>query len=624
MNKILVLILLPGSIFISGCSNHKDIRSRYDKSEYYITMRDGIKLYTAVYTPRDKKTTYPIMLLRTCYGSGPYGKENYPESLGPSEYFAEEGYVFVYQDVRGRFMSEGDYVNMNPHIPIKKDSSDVDNSTDTYDTVEWLIKHIAGNNGKVGLWGISYPGFYVSTGIVNSHPAIACASPQAPIADWFVDDDMHHNGALALSMTYGFFEVFGIKRDSLTTQWPEKKRYPARDGYNFFLNLGRLSEVNTRYFDNRVSFWDSIMKHGTYDDFWRIRNALPNLTGIKPAVLTVCGWFDGEDLYGSIHTYEAIEKNNPGIVNIFVAGPWIHGGWARTKGDSLGLIGFGSPTAAYYQKEIELPFFNYYLKGKGNFDFPEALVFETGSNTWKRYDQWPPSACIEKQLYFHRDHTLSFNTPEEKGRVCHSYISDPSNPVPYTASFHGTNILYNKEYLVEDQRFATARPDVMEYRTATLDSDITVAGPLETVLFVSTSGTDADWVVKIIDVFPDTVLREKEDGKNTCMAGYQMLVRGEIMRGKFRNDYNSPRPFKPGEITRVVIRLQDINHTFKKGHSVMITVQNSWFPLFDRNPQQFTDIYSTGPDDFRSSVESIYCSRDYPSHVSINILPDTR
>ncbi|MBN1414834.1 MAG: CocE/NonD family hydrolase [Bacteroidales bacterium] len=616
--KIFLIILLV--TLLPRCNQHKDIPSRYEKSEYYIPMRDGTRLFTAVFTPKNQKIAYPIMLMRTPYGVQPYGADNFPATLGPSAYFAEEGFIFVYQDVRGRFMSEGKFINMYPHIPVKKDSLDVDNSTDTYDTVEWLLKNIPNNNGKVGLWGISYPGFYVSTGIIDAHPAIVCASPQAPIADWFIGDDMHHNGALALSMSFSFFEVFGQERDSLTTEWPVIKQYPSRDGYNFFLSIDRLSDINDRYFDDKVPFWDSIIQHGNYDTFWEKRNTLPALCPVKPAVLTICGWFDAEDLYGSINTYKTLEKNASGGINLFVAGPWIHGGWARTKGDSLGPISFESPTATYYQKEIELPFFNYFLKGKGDSNFPEAIVFETGSNTWRKYDQWPPANCMKKPLFLHPDYSLSFSAPDDKSNTSHAFVSDPLNPIPYTAVFHGSNTFYNKEYMVEDQRFAAGRPDVLEYRSAMLDSDITFAGPVEAELFVSTTGTDADWVVKVIDVFPDTVLPDNRDARKTCMAGYQMLVRGEIMRGKYRNNYASPEPFKPGEITRVAFQLQDINHTFKKGHCIMIQVQSSWFPLFDRNPQQFMDIYSAVPDDFKKETHRIYCSRQFPSNIKANIL----
>jgi putative CocE/NonD family hydrolase len=617
----LCLITIPGNTanYSAQSNNPKD---NYNKYEYRIPMRDGITLFTAVYIPKDTTRNYPILLMRTPYAVTPYGTDSFPEFLGPSKYFTEEKYIFVYQDVRGMFMSEGAFLNMTPHIRNKKDINDVDNSTDTYDTVEWLLKNLRNHNGRVGLWGISYPGFYVSSGIIDTHPAIKCASPQAPVANWFACDDMHHNGTFTLSAGFNFFEVMGPVRTGLTKQFPDDNIYPVNDGYNFFLNSGPLNKMDEKYFNTEVPFWDSLMIHGNYDRFWQRRNILPHLRNIKCAVMTVCGWFDAENLYGSINTYQSIEANNPEIYNIFIAGPWIHGGWARTPGNELGDISFGDFTSDYYQQEIELKFFNYFLKDKGELDLPEVTAFETGSNQWGKYDQWPPKTTHFESLYFNDNGRLEYNMPEATGFQFDEYKSDPGNPVPYTSLYHNAKVYYNKEYMIEDQRFAASRPDVLCYQTDILDEDITVCGPVQAELYVSTTGTDADWVVKIVDVFPDQVVSlDYPRIAEKTMAGYQMLVRGEILRGKFRNSLEKPEPYIPGKVERVTIKLQDINHTFKKGQRIMIQVQSSWFPMYDRNPQKYCDIYTATEEDYRSATHRIYRSRNYPSNVILNILP---
>ena len=624
--KILINLLITAIIFQGlGSTENKehegfDIKEHYNKYEYNIPMRDGVNLFTAVYVPKDTSEKYPVMIMRTPYGIVPYGTENFPGTLGPSKNFSKENFIFVYQDVRGRFMSEGTFLNMTPHIKTKKKSTDVDNSTDTYDTVEWLLKNIRHNNGRVGLWGISYPGFYVSSGIIDNHPAIMCASPQAPIGDWFIGDDIHHNGAFSLLPSYNFFEIFGQLRSDLTQQWPKVGEYPVKDAYNFFLNAGPVNELDDKYFNAEVPFWDSIIIHGTYDKFWERRNILQNLRNIKCAVMTVCGWFDTEDLSGSIKTYQSIETNNPEIYNIFIAGPWIHGGWARTPGNKLGNIDFGDYTSHYYRQEIELKFFNHFLKDKGDLNLPEVLVFETGTNTWKNYDKWPPGNSHYISLYFHEDGRLKFTMPETTGFQFDEYISDPDNPVPYTSVYHNAKVFYNKEFMVEDQRFAASRPDVICYQTDILDENVTVSGPVKAELYISTTGTDADWIVKIIDVFPDTILMSRKRNIETDIAGFQMLVRGEILRGKFRNSFVKPEPHISGKVERIAFVLQDINHTFKKGHRIMVQVQSSWFPIFDRNPHKFCDIYSAEEDDYQKATQRIYRSKNYPSNVILNIL----
>jgi len=571
-------------------------------------MRDGVKLYTAVYSPKDKTQKYPIMIMRTPYSLAPYGKDKYFEHLGPSQLFTEEKYIFVYQDVRGQFMSEGEFDNMRPYIPNKKSNKDIDESSDIYDTIDWLVKNISGNNGNVGMWGISYPGFYAAMACIDAHPSLKAVSPQAPISDWFVGDDFHHNGALFLADAFHFFSVFGVHRDTLTKTWP--KGYgpdSVKDGYKFYLDLGPIKNINERYYKNRVKFWNEAVSHPDYDEYWKSRNTLQYFKNIKPAVLITGGWFDAEDLYGSVNTYKTMEKNSP-EGNIFYAmGPWFHGGWARSTGEQLGAVEFGSKTSVYYLEQIELNFFNYYLKGKGSPPSSKINIFETGSNTWNKYTSWPPQNIKEEHLYFDSNKLLSFTKPTISENSYFEYISDPSNPVPYTSvKVYDTS----REFMIEDQRFVSSRNDVLTCSTGILDSDVTLAGPVKTDFYLSTSGTDADWVVKLIDVFPDTA-----KGK---MSGYQMLVRWEVMRGKYRNSYEKPEPFKPNEITHLNFTLPDVSHSFRKGHKIMVQIQSSMFPMVDRNPGTFTNIYTCDDSVFITTKNRIYYSKKYPSSLIIN------
>ncbi len=593
------------------------LKKNYSKREYRIPMRDGKTLFTAVYSPKDTTFTYPILIRRTPYSVGPYGEDKYGTYRTDAwHHLAKEGFIFVFQDVRGRFMSEGEYVNMRPHIPDKKGSKDVDESSDTYDTIEWLINHIPNNNGRVGLWGISYPGFYAAVGSIDAHPALKAASPQAPIANWFIGDDVHHNGAFALAPNFPFFYAFGVPRPQLVTEWPEFFAFPTPDGYQFYLNMGPVKNVNLKYFKGKIEFWNNIMEHGTYDKFWKSRNSLPSLRNIKPAVMVVGGWFDAENAYGALQTYKTIEKHNPGTMNMLVMGPWYHGGWVRSDGSKLSDISFEAKTGEFYIKNIELPFFNYYLKEKGELHLPEAYVFETGSNQWKTYSQWPPKNIEQKKLYLSQDHSLSFNLPLKNGYLFHEYISDPSKPVPFTSEIT-TEVPI--KYMIEDQRFAATRPDVLVYRSDGLKKEITIVGPIGVDLFASTTGTDSDWIVKLIDVFPDDTPKTKD----TVMGGYQMLVRAEIMRSKFRNSFENPEPMEPGRVTNIHFTMNDVNHTFKKGHKIMVHIQSSWFPLFDRNPHTFIDIYNANESDFQKATQRIYMSKEFPSGLILNVLNST-
>ncbi len=568
-------------------------------------MRDGITLYTAVYSPRDTSERYPILFVRTPYGCRPYGENNYPDHLGPSKFLAKEKYIFVIQDVRGRFMSEGQFVNMRPNAHGSEGK--IDESTDAYDTIDWLVKNISNNNGKVGMWGISYPGFYAAQGATCNHPALVAVSLQAPIADWFIDDDMHHNGALSLAMTFGFFSTFGIVRDTLYTDWKPSGINYGENIYDFFLRLGSLKNVNKKYFRHSIPFWDSVAAHDTYDYFWQTRSTLDDYGNVRPAVLTVGGWFDSEDLFGALKTYERMEANKKGF-NALVMGPWFHGGWARGKGEKLGDAHFGSETSVFYQKFIELPFFNYYLKDKGSLELPEAYMFETGANRWRKFNEWPPENAEPVSVYFSGNKKLSFNVLGKTDSV--AYISDPESPVPYTNKLRKRG-LYPRSYMTEDQRFAAKRKDVLTFVSEPLEENITIAGPLTAELYVSISGTDADFVVKLIDVFPDN---EEET------SGYMQLVRYDIMRGKFRESYEFPKPFEPGKPALVKIPLQDILHTFKKKHKIAVQIQSSFFPFFDRNPQKFMNIFEAKDRDFKKITVKLYCGKNFPSRLIVNKL----
>jgi putative CocE/NonD family hydrolase len=607
---------LPSSLYAQNATGRFDITTSYVKSEHLIPMRDGAKLYTIVYSPKDVSQRYPIMLNRTPYSAGPYGLDPYKPAIGPSEAMAREGYIFVYQDVRGRWMSEGEFVDARPFKANKK-GKEFDESSDTYDTIEWLLKNIP-NNGRVGMWGISYPGFYTSMGIIRAHPAIKAASPQAPIGDWFIGDDWHHHGALFLVDAFNFYSIIGQPRPKPTSKPPQPFAHGTPDGYRFFLDMGPLQNANKKYFKGEIGFWNDLMKHGSYDEFWKARRVMPHLKNIRPAVMVVAGWFDAEDLYGTLNTYKAIEKQNPGAYNILVMGPWCHGCWAASGYERLGNIDFGSKVSLYYQENIELPFFTYYLKDKGGLELPEASMFLTGANEWKTYDRWPPSGAQSRSLYFHASGKLSFDPPATKGEAFDEYVSDPAKPVPYVPQI--TNRRGFTTYMTEDQRHAAMRPDVLVYETDALDEDITIAGPIQANLFVSTTGTDADWVVKLIDVLPNDTPNPSPNPQGVQMGGYQMLVRGDVMRGKFRNSYERPEPFTPSAPTKVSFTLQDVHHTFRKGHKIMVQVQSSWFPLVDRNPQKFVDIYNATEADFQKATHRVYRSGETGSHLRVGVL----
>jgi putative CocE/NonD family hydrolase len=616
MRRLLLATLLVSSSFAQGLDY---IRAHYTKYEHLIRMRDGKRLFTCVYVPKDHSQKYPILFDRTPYSVAPYGADAYKTSLGPSDKFGKDGFIFVYQDVRGRWMSEGEFVNMRPQIPNKRGPQDIDESTDTWDTIDWLVKNVPNNNGNVGMWGISYPGFYTSAGVIDAHPALKAASPQAPIADWFVGDDFHHNGALYLPHMFRFFSGFGHPRpEPVKAPTPPAVRPPdaGPNGYEFYLGIGPLTNIEEKHFKRDVAFWTEMTQHGSYDEFWQARNLRPHLKNIKPAVMTVGGWFDAEDLFGALTTYESIEKSSPGAHNTLVMGPWFHGGWARGDGDKLGFVDFGSKTSEFYQNEIEFPFFNYWLKGKGDPKLPEAFVFETGTNQWRREDAWPPKNVHSRSLYLHADGKLSFDAPKETGAAFDEYMSDPNKPVPF---INGQAPGMSREHMVEDQRFASTRTDVLTYQTDELSEDVVLAGPLSPSLFVSTTGTDSDFVVKVIDVYPEDFPDPNPNPTGIHMGGFQQLIRGEVFRGKFRNSFSKPEPFTPGKVEKIEYTMPDINHAFRRGHRIMIQIQSSWFPLVDRNPQKFVDIYNAKTTDFVKATQRVYRSAGSASAVRVSV-----
>jgi putative CocE/NonD family hydrolase len=608
-----------------------DAKEHYTKYEYRIAMRDGVHLFTSVYVPKDSSRPYPFLINRTPYSVRPYGVDFYRTQLGPSPEFDKAGYIFVFQDVRGRYMSEGQFVEMRPHLDVKKSKQDVDDSSDLYDTIDWLLKNVPNNNGNAGIWGISYPGFFTSASIIDSHPALKAASPQAPMTDLFMGDDAYHGGAFMLDANFGFYAFFKPQENpelpmpSLPFEWG------TQDSYEFYLNAGSLANLK-KYLEGKSALWDDQVNHDTYDDYWKVRNLAPHMKNIHCAVLTVGGWFDAEDLQGPFSTFHAIEKNNSGIFNALVVGPWVHGGWGRYDGEHLGRVDFASNTGEYYRKNILFPFFEQYLKGSGDAKLPKAYVFETGTNVWRQYSAWPPKNAETKTLYLHAGGGLSFEAPAESASF-DEYVSDPAKPVPFV-NYAALNV--PQEYMLSDQRFADSRTDVLTYETPVLQEDVTLAGPVKPRLFVSTTGTDSDFDVKLIDVYPadypdnkqDTPRPEDRDKPRKdvpapafAMGGYQQLVRGEPFRGKFRHSFEKPEPFTPGKIEEIDTTFPDINHTFRRGHRIMVQIQSSWFPLTDRNPQTFLNIPDAKPSDFVKATERVYHTKAEPSGIVVGVMP---
>jgi putative CocE/NonD family hydrolase len=514
-------------------------------------------------------------------------------------------------------MSEGEFVEMTPHKDVKRGPQDVDESTDTYDTIDWLVKNIPHNNGKVGTYGISYPGFYAAAGILDAHPAHKAASPQAPMMDLFMGDDSYHGGAFMLSANFGFYTGFMKRMEPAPPQTRLPFDFKTPNGYDFYLKMGSLENGIENQMKNQSPYFNDTVKHWTYDEFWKSRALAPHIKNVKPAVMTVGGWFDHEDLAGPLTLFRAIGAKSPDTVNILVEGPWAHGGWSRGDGDVLGNVRFDVKTGVVFRDDIQFPFFNYYLKGKGDGKFPKAYVFETGTNVWRRTDAWPPKTAVSKSLYLQAGGKLDFRAPTGGANSFDEYVSDPSKPVPFTDALV-TNV--PGSYMVGDQRFVSTRTDVMVYQTDPLEEDMTIAGLISPRLFVSTSGTDSDWIVKLIDVYPNDYPDPEPNPTNVKMGGYQQLIRGEPLRGKFRNSMERPEPMTPGKMTEIRFDMPDVFHTFRRGHRVMVQVQSSWFPLVDRNPQKFTNIPEAKGADFSKATQRIYHSEAGPSGVSVSVV----
>ena len=610
------------------------VRENYTKFDYRIPMRDGVKLFTSVYLPKEvagEGKSYPIMLTRTPYSVRPYGEDQYPAALGPSDFFAREKFIFAYQDVRGRNLSEGVYVPMKPYIPNKRDSKIADESTDAYDTVDYLVKNVPGNTGKVGIWGISQPGFYATAALLDPHPALAAVSPQAPFTDYYLGDDSYHNGAFMLAHRFGFYQGFKLRDDGNPSAAPPAATvsfdYGTPDAYDFFLAMGSLSNADEKYFLHKQPLWTLNVTHTTYDEVWQSRAIWKYLKDIRPATMIVGGWFDQEDLQGPLRQFDFLQKHNPPQTGMLVMGPWVHGGFSRGDGDRVGNMTFGSKTGAWYREHIEFRFFLQQLKGRGERTFPKAWVFQTGLNQWRKFDSWPPAQAQSRKAFPDGKGALRFDPPSTAQRF-DGYLSDPNKPVPYIGPI-SAGVRF--DYMTEDQRFASTRPDVLVYRSEPLDQDLTVMGPITCDLKVSTSGTDSDFDVKIIDVYPADfpdyeapavpVNPRLQPAATIRFGGYQQLVRGEPFRGKFRKSFEKPVPFEPGKPDRITFKLPDVAHTFRAGHRVMIQIQSSWFPITDRNPQRFMDIPNALAADFTKATQRVFTGGADGTNFTFPVIP---
>ena len=595
------------------------VQQNYEKHSYRIRMRDGKHLFTTVYTPRNKAQLYPILINRTPYNVQPYDDRQYPGRIAPSKYMEADGYIFVHQDVRGRWMSEGQYDNLRPHVP---GNGAIDESSDTFDTIEWLLKNIPGHNGKVGMWGISYPGFYAAAALAEQHPALVAVSPQAPISDFFFDD-FHHHGAYLLSY-FVATSTFGYQHDGPTPhQWYSSLTPTSRDAWDFYVSLGPMSKAG-QLFDEKNFFWNQIVEHPNYDEFWRKRRILPHLRNIKANVLTVGGLFDAEDLYGPLNIYREIENHNPDTFNALVMGPWSHGDWAfQTHYAVVGKVAFGERVSEYYQRQLEAPFFRHFLKGTGEQPRFEAMMYDTGVRGWRKFGKWPPQTAASVRHYLHGDGSLSTKPPNANELPETRFVSDPASPVPYRQRQDISLRFTPRGYMSDDQRFASARRDVLVFQTPPLATPVTVTGDILAHLNVSTTGTSADWIVKLIDVYPDNHPFVAGSQPNLNFGGFQQMVRSEVIRGRFRNSYEKPEPFVPNEITQVNLPLQDVCHTFKSGHRIMVHVQSTWFPLIDRNPQKYVEnIFKATAEDFIKTTHTVFHKPDAASWIELKVLKE--
>jgi putative CocE/NonD family hydrolase len=597
-----------------------DVSAHYDKIEHRVAMRDGVKLHTIVYSPKDRSKKWPVLLYRTPYSAGPYGEGKYRavSALAPDDAFLRAGYIVVYQEARGTYRSEGEWVDFRP--PRTDRRRGTDETTDNYDTVEWILRRVPGHNGRIGQWGISNPAWYTAMGLLDPHPKLAAVSIQATTADPFVGDDYHHNGAF-MQVNLSFLEAMSIAtgpgRETLEAGYIESGiHYDQRWNYDFFLNAGPLAQLDAKYFQGRLfAGWDDLIAHPDYDDYWRARDFLAPIGRVRIPVLNVGGWFDAPDPYGAIATYQRIESRSPRNANTLVMGPWRHGGWRDDDGSMLGDIEFGAATAEDYRRHVIFPFFEHHLRANGTFDPAEAIVFETGANRWHRLAQWPPVQRAPRKLFLRAAAGLSFDAPGAGAEEFDEYVSDPRKPVPDSPT------IPSGEFTIADQRFAYTRPDVLSYQTEVLTEDVTIAGSIPVRLFASTSGTDADFFVKLIDVYPEVATQQKDNVRQRRMGGYQMLLAYEVMRAKYRNDLAKPEPLAAGQVTPIDFELRDRFHTFRKGHRIMVQIQSSMFPLFDRNPGVFTNIYTANPEDFRATTQRVFRSGTTASHLELPVIP---
>ncbi|PZU83973.1 MAG: X-Pro dipeptidyl-peptidase [Chryseobacterium sp.] len=616
MKKFLVLFCVITVSF--GLAQTNSVEENYTKKEVYIPMRDGTKLFTIIYTPKDisKSNKYPVIMNRTCYSIAPYGETNFRKKLSPNKFIENEKYIFVFQDVRGRYMSEGTFTNMTPQVNHKT-KKDIDESTDTYDTVDWLVKNIPNNNGKVGQYGTSYPGFYTAVGTLANHPALVASSPQAPISDfWF--DDFHHNGAFLMSY-FKTFPVFGVNKTKAEKEswFADKMIKPTSDdGYLFYKNMGTLKDGVDKYYKDNF-FMQEVVEHPNYDEFWQKRNLIPHLKNINHAVMTVGGWFDAEDLRGPLEIYKTIEKTSPKAKNTIVMGPFSHGGWNYDSGKHFhNDIYFGDSIATFYQKNIEQPFFHHYLKedSKTAAKLPEAYMFDTGKKQWEQFENWPPKQSQKVTFYLDNSGTLAKNILNQV--AFSEYTSDPHKPVLSSENYKDMNGFTPRNYMSEDQRFASYRPDVLTFTTEVLENDLTLAGEILAKLKIASTSTDADFVVKLIDVYPSDE-KANADKPSVVYANYHQMVRSEIMPARFRNSFEKPEALVPDQETNVNVKLQDVLHTFKKGHKIQIQVQSTWFPLMAINPQKFLENnYKATKEDYTKANIKVFNS----SSIEVEVL----
>jgi uncharacterized protein len=621
MRKLLcVVLILPLLAVAIGAQTDKnarpDLPKLFEKKTAMIPMRDGVKLYTEIYTPRDVKGPFPMLMQRTPYGISA-GPQAYSRLLYGDRDLFPDAYIFVFQDIRGRYGSGGNF-EMNRPVHDPSDPNGVDENTDTNDTINWLLKNVDDNNGRVGIHGISYDGFLAAMAMVNPHPALKAVSEQACMGDAWMGDDFFHNGAFRLSYGFEYAALMETSNENYSFQ------FDRFDLYDWFLNLGVLSNANERYFHGKIPTWNNFVHHPTYDEFWKIHAVEHSLKDAKVPNLNVAGWWDQEDFYGPMRTYENLEPTDTKHMNYLVVGPWNHGGWERGEGNSLGEIPFGSNTSEYFRQQVEAPWFAYWLHDKGSLPLKEALLFQTGSDTWTRFDAWPPKEAQKKNLFFGENGTLSFDAPTSNSSdAFDSYVSDPARPVPYR--HRPVDMTYPEDHpgswytwLVQDQRFVDNRPDVLTWQTGELQDDVTIAGQVTAKLFASTSGTDSDWVVKLIDVYPQKV---DADWK---LSGYELMIADEIFRGRYRKSYEKPEAITAGEVLPYSINLHTADHVFEKGHRIMVQVQSTWFPLYDRNPQKFvSNIFEAKESDYQKATQRIYRSKEYPSSVEVEVVPET-